>query len=48
MIFKEWLLLNENIGANFDDWLKAIVKYAKPSFRYHNGDDHQVLYRRHD
>jgi hypothetical protein len=29
MIFKEWLLLNENIEANFDDWLKAIIKYAK-------------------
>jgi hypothetical protein len=31
MIFKEWLLLNENILENFDDWLKAIIKYAKPS-----------------
>jgi hypothetical protein len=31
MIFKEWLLLNENIEANFDDWLKAIIKYAKPN-----------------
>ena len=29
MIFKEWLLLNENIESNFDDWLKAIIKYAK-------------------
>jgi hypothetical protein len=29
MIFKEWLLLNENIETNFDDWLKAIIKYAK-------------------
>jgi len=40
MIFKEWLLLNENIEANFDDWLKAIVKYAKPNERdmlYHLG-----------
>lgn len=40
MIFKEWLLLNENIEANFDDWLKAILKYAKPNERdmlYHLG-----------
>jgi hypothetical protein len=40
MIFKEWLLLNENIEANIDDWLKAIVKYAKPNERemlYHLG-----------
>jgi hypothetical protein len=31
MIFKEWLLLNENIEANFDDWLKDIIKYEKPA-----------------
>jgi len=40
MIFKEWLLLNENIEANIDDWLEAIVKYAKPNERdmlYHLG-----------
>ena len=40
MIFKEWLSLNENIEANIDDWLKAIVKYAKPNERdmlYHLG-----------
>ena len=33
MIFKEWLSLNENIEANIDDWLKAIVKYSKPNER---------------
>lgn len=31
MIFKEWLLLNENIEENFEDWLKILVKYAKPN-----------------
>jgi hypothetical protein len=30
MLFKEWLLLNENIEANFDTYLSNLVKYAKP------------------
>lgn len=30
MEFKGWLLLNENIEANFDNWLRAIQNYAKP------------------
>ena len=30
MLFKEWLLLNENIESNFDTYLSNLVKYAKP------------------
>jgi hypothetical protein len=30
MLFKEWLLLNESVESNFDNWLETLVKYAKP------------------
>lgn len=29
MIFKNWLLLNENIKINFDNWLEAIIIHGK-------------------
>jgi hypothetical protein len=30
MLFKEWLLLNESVESNFDNWLETLIKYAKP------------------
>lgn len=31
MEFKEWLLLNENVDANLESWLGAIISHARPA-----------------
>jgi len=31
MLFKDWLVINENIESNFDSWVRSIQKYSKPS-----------------
>jgi hypothetical protein len=31
MNFNQWLLLNENVETNFNDWLETLIQYAKPS-----------------
>jgi len=31
MNFYEWLLFNENVETNFNDWLETLIQYAKTS-----------------
>jgi len=42
MLFKEWLLLNENVEQNFDNWVETLIKYAKNDKEKHAG--HQFKY----